>query len=548
MESEAEANTVIPLQSHDVQSDAESTTRVNPPLDIGFFTPTKSTSIPTCDSFYTPDCDESITPTIGMYFSDVNTAKEFYEVYAHHVGFSVRVGQHKSSNGVMTHKRFMYAKESFREEKTGNIISEHGTKRRRERKITRCGCGAKIAIKHTTDGRYIVTVFEQVHNHVLVSPSKQQFIRSNRKVSCKAQSTLFNCHSACIGTSAAYRLLCVGLGGFQHAGCTKKDLQNFHRTLRCHIKSSDAQMFIDQLGRKNLANPGFYFDYVIDDKGRLVHVFWADATSRNNYKHFGNLVSFDSTYSTNEYNMIFAPFTGVNHHKGSILFGAAFLHDEKVASFVWLFQTFLKAMEGVEPTLMITDECASMISALHTVFPTTTHRLCMWHIMKKVGEKVSPDLKSNEYFHDHLNLVVWASETPSEFEERWSHVIEEFGLEENEWFTKRFELRESWIPAYFNDIALSGLLRTTSRSESANAFFSRIIGYKHAFVEFWLRFETALEEQRHKELEDDNVSLHTSPPLKTSWGLEKHGSIVFTHEVFTEFQKELLADREHNTR
>ncbi|XP_044382799.1 protein FAR-RED IMPAIRED RESPONSE 1 isoform X2 [Triticum aestivum] len=356
MESEAEANTVIPLQSHDVQSDAESTTRVNPPLDIGFFTPTKSTSIPTCDSFYTPDCDESITPTIGMYFSDVNTAKEFYEVYAHHVGFSVRVGQHKSSNGVMTHKRFMYAKEGFREE------------------------------------------------------------------------------------------------------------------------------------------------------------------------------------------------TGVNHHKGSILFGAAFLHDEKVASFVWLFQTFLKAMEGVEPTLMITDECASMISALHTVFPTTTHRLCMWHIMKKVGEKVSPDLKSNEYFHDHLNLVVWASETPSEFEERWSHVIEEFGLEENEWFTKRFELRESWIPAYFNDIALSGLLRTTSRSESANAFFSRIIGYKHAFVEFWLRFETALEEQRHKELEDDNVSLHTSPPLKTSWGLEKHGSIVFTHEVFTEFQKELLADREHNTR
>jgi hypothetical protein len=31
--------------------------------------------------------------------------------------------------------------------------------------------------------------------------------------------------------------------------------------------------FVDQLGRKNLANPGFYFDYVIDDKGRLVHVF-----------------------------------------------------------------------------------------------------------------------------------------------------------------------------------------------------------------------------------------------------------------------------------
>jgi hypothetical protein len=54
-----------------------------------------------------------------------------------------------------------------------------------------------------------------------------------------------------------------------------------------------------------------------------------------------------------------------------------------------------------------------------------------------------------------------------------------------------------------------------------------------------------LDEQHHKELQDDNLSLHTSPPLKTSWVLEKHGSEVFTHEVFAEFQKEILADREY---
>jgi hypothetical protein len=382
-----------------------------------------------------------------MHFADVNAARQFYEAYAHHVGFSVRVGQHKSTDGVISHKRYLCAKEGFREEKTGNASSESSTKKNRERKITRCGCGAKLVIKRTQEDNYVVSVFEKGHNHMLVTPSKQQFMRSNRKINSKAKSTLFNCQRACIGTSAAYRFLRVGLGGFDEVGCMKRDLQNFHRSLRCHIKSSDAQMFVDQLGRKNLANPGFYFDYVIDDKGRLLHVFWADATCRQNYKHFGNLVSFDSTYSTNEYNMIFAPFTGVNHHKGSIFFGAAFLHDEKTESFVWLFRTFLKAMGGAEPSLMITDECASMISALGTVFPTTKHRLCMWHIMNKVGEKVSPYLKTNEDFHDRLGLVVWASETPSEFEERWFKVMSEFGLEENEWFVKRFELRESWVPA-----------------------------------------------------------------------------------------------------
>ncbi|KAM3370701.1 hypothetical protein ACQJBY_018190 [Aegilops geniculata] len=303
-------------------------------------------------------------------------------------------------------------------------------------------------------------------------------------------------------------------------------------------------MFVDQLARKHLANSGFYFDYVLDDKGRLVHVFWADATCRKNYALFGELVSFDSTYSTNQYNMIFTPFTGINHHKASVCFGAAMLHDEKADSYKWLFRTFLKAMGGAAPRFIITDECSSMDNAIREVFPAAAHRICMWHIMNKIPQKVGPDLKTDEDFHERLGRCVWSSETPTEFEERWKEIMSEYGLEDDEWFSKRFNLRESWIPAYFKEIALSGLMRTTSRSESANSFFSRIIGYKHALVEFWLRFDTALEEQRHKELQEDHVSLHTMPVLKTSWAIEKHGSEVFTHEIFQDFQHELLADRD----
>jgi hypothetical protein len=67
-------------------------------------------------------------------------------------------------------------------------------------------------------------------------------------------------------------------------------------------------------------------------------------TSRENYSHYGKLVSFDATYSTNQYNMTFAPFTGVNHHMQSVCFGAAFLVNEKIESYEWLFRTFLLAM------------------------------------------------------------------------------------------------------------------------------------------------------------------------------------------------------------
>uniref|UniRef100_A0A453S377 MULE transposase domain-containing protein n=1 Tax=Aegilops tauschii subsp. strangulata TaxID=200361 RepID=A0A453S377_AEGTS len=221
-------------------------------------------------------------------------------------------------------------------------------------------------------------------------------------------------------------------------------------------------MFVDQLARKHLANSGFYFDYVLDDKGRLVHVFWADATCRKNYALFGELVSFDSTYSTNQYNMIFTPFTGINHHKASVCFGAVMLHDEKADSYKWLFRTFLKAMGGSAPRFIITEECSSMDNAIREVFPAATHRLCMWHIMNKIPQKVGPDLNTDEDFHERLGRCVWSFETPTEFEERWKEIMSEYGLEDDDWFSKRFSLRESWIPAYFKEIALSGLMRTTS--------------------------------------------------------------------------------------
>ena len=47
--------------------------------------------------------------------------------------------------------------------------------------------------------------------------------------------------------------------------------------------------------------------------------FWVDATSRKDYKIFGDVVSFDITYTTNKYKMPLASFIGVNNHFQSIL-------------------------------------------------------------------------------------------------------------------------------------------------------------------------------------------------------------------------------------
>jgi hypothetical protein len=122
------------------------------------------------------------------------------------------------------------------------------------------------------------------------------------------------------------------------------------------------------------------------------------------------------------------------------------------------------------------------------------------------------------------------------FESNWSSFINDFQLGSNEWFSTRYFIRASWIPAYFMDIPLAGVLRTTSRSESDNSFFNRFIHRKLSFVEFWLRFDIALECQCEEELKADNKSIHTTPKLVTLWPMEKQCGMTYTHEVFQKFQ------------
>jgi hypothetical protein len=157
--------------------------------------------------------------------------------------------------------------------------------------------------------------------------------------------------------------------------------------------------------------------------------------------------------------MKFVPFTRVNHHLQSIFLGA--MADEKIESYVWLFQIFLKAMGQVPPHLIITYEDASMKVSIAQVLPTTIHRFCMWHIMDKVPEKVGPSIREDEEFWVRFGKCVWAPRILMSLclngmlsDKIWAH--------ENEWFSTKFDMRHSWIPAYLMDVPLARILRTTS--------------------------------------------------------------------------------------
>ena len=112
-------------------------------------------------STYEPECDDSLQPSIGMRFDSWEAGLAFYRMYAHEVGFSVRIWtQHKGEGGVIIWKKFVCAREGCRKEKSVDIGQDTQEMQRKKVKrninITRCGCEAMIRLKRQDGGKYEV--------------------------------------------------------------------------------------------------------------------------------------------------------------------------------------------------------------------------------------------------------------------------------------------------------------------------------------------------------------------------------------------------------
>ncbi|GJR04055.1 FAR1 DNA binding domain, zinc finger, SWIM-type, MULE transposase domain containing protein [Tanacetum coccineum] len=230
------------------------------------------------------------------------------------------------------------------------------------------------------------------------------FMKNSRNIGYTKQHFLYQVSNANFGPAISFRLMKQIHGGFDMVGVMVNDYKNKKNKIR--------------------------------DDDRLVGLFWADEEAIRNYATFGDIVSFDATFRSNKYQMVFVPFTRINHHKPLLInLLSGLLADETAGAYIWLLKQFKEAF-GKDPKVVVTDQDPSMKIAIAECFPDTRHHLCMWHIMMKLGTKISPKI----------------------FEREWECMINEFELGENKWLGDMFDLRGSWIPAYLTDVHMAGLM------------------------------------------------------------------------------------------
>ncbi|XP_024978948.1 protein FAR1-RELATED SEQUENCE 6-like [Cynara cardunculus var. scolymus] len=174
------------------------------------------------------------------------------------------------------------------------------------------------------------------------------------------------------------------------------------------------------------------------------------------------------------------------------------------------------------------------------VFTEAKHRLCMWHIMKKVPSKVSAALNHDPNFNKVINKLIWNIHIgPKEFETRWHEMIHQYNLGGDTWFTEMYEIRHSWIPAYYKDTPMSGLMKTTSRSESSNSYINIYESYWFDLVQFLNNYDVAIEKQRYKQSIHETVTRTTNLKFVTPLRLKSHASSIYSRNVFFDIQKEI---------
>ncbi|KAJ9542468.1 hypothetical protein OSB04_028974 [Centaurea solstitialis] len=431
---------------------------------------------------WTPEVPDGLKPVVGQMFESLDKGIEMYKKYAVIAGFDIRLSCVKKNKLKDIILRYVVCnREGIPEPIQKNTLDS-----------------AKKKVKDDTETQPLP--FDEDSKHML---------KSKRKLDYSQQRFILKMSNANIGATQAHNIICQLKGGYDRVGGTKVEYKNFQRDRNCYIGDSDANLFVRKMNNRKLYIPNFSFEYN-SDGGLLKYAFWADDTAKHNFQEFGDIVSFDATYRTNKYCMVYVPFTGIDNHKNCVTLGAGILDSEDGNAFKWLLEAFLKSF-GKQPKLVVTDQCPAIKQAVREIFKESRHRFCMWHISEKLPAKVKHNVLSNGDFKKRFHCLIWDE-----------------NIDANE-----------WIPSFYRDIPMARLMRTTSRSESENSFFSQFFHYGATLMKFIDSFDSAMDKQRNNHRLLNHKTKTTLPKLLTPLPIEVHASKIYTRSVFKDVQNEI---------
>jgi len=459
-------------------------------------------------------------------FENEDEAYEFYSMYAGKIGFNVRrASMTVNTENVITRRMFVCSKEGFREKK-------RGVKRvKKPRPETRTGCPACMVIRLGTNGKYQVTEFVTFHNHQLGAAAASDLVMASQSTENDQDDGVDLADRSPDDSVHKQNLIneSVTINFLEGRSCKR-----YKCTKTPHY--GDVGATLEYLQRMQHDNPSFFYAVKSDENGNFTNFFWADSKSIVDFVHFGDVVCFDSGYAFAGYGRPLALFTGLNHHKQTVIFGAALLYDESDEAFRWLLDTFKMAMNGTHPKTLLTDRSAAISEAIAATLPATAHRYCVWQIYQHALQQLSQAFQGSKTLEGNFKRCLFDCEDEEEFLTAWKEMLEKYDLEDNQWLADLFSIKEKWALPYGRD-AFYADMKSVQQKESLTSELKKHLSLEYGLLNFFEHFEKLLCDRRSAELEFD-VNANQSTKKPPSMRMLRQAANVYTPAAFKMFERE----------
>ncbi|XP_074310066.1 protein FAR1-RELATED SEQUENCE 5-like [Silene latifolia] len=275
--------------------------------------------------------------------------------------------------------------------------------------------------------------------------------------------------------------------------------QIYNRSQKVRVEERDGRNPAQQM--LALAVQHKYVHYWVTDQetDELTHVFMAHPEAVKMFRSYYYVVLIDSTYKTNLYRLPLVEMVGVTPVGKSFVIAYALVTHESEDRYRWVLQK-LKALlnDVVQPNVIVIDCEQGLLNAIPTIFPDSSHLLCLWHIYSNLETKAL-DLTGRDSWAKHItcNLfeAVVEAETEDKFNVAWGNLARQWAgvaaYIERQWFPHL----EKWAKYRTNKITHFENT-STSRVESAHANLKRWLNSaKLAIDSIWIRFYSLMETQ-----------------------------------------------------
>ena len=471
-----------------------------------------------------------------MEFDNLDDVWQFWNEYGRRTGFGVRKEYRNTSKNDKVITSAVY------------VCSKYGHRREDKRilpdaqKRWKIKSECKVRLLVTLDrkkGKYIVKDFFENHNHSLESQNTVHMLRSYRKVDASHALAIDNAHDLGFTQRSIHDMMSKEAGGREKLGYTKEDQKRYLRSKReRNMEYGELGNILKYFEKQKTKNLSFDYSLQLDEEEMVTNIFWVDDRMKVDYEVFGDVVVFDTTFGTNREGRPLGIFTGFNHHKEMVIFGAALMYDETICSFSWLFETFISVHGGKKPKTFFTDQDAAMASAIQMVLPDTKHGLCLWHIRQNALKHLSSHMKDRSGLLGDFMRCMYDCGDEIHFENEWLNMLEKHSMSDNDWLKRIYTLKEKWAMCFMKHHFTLGM-KSTQLSESLNSDMKRLFERKLSIEDFFKVFDKVVEQKRINEMEADFRARQLIPSLVNEYStLLRQASKMYTPKIFKQFEEE----------